>query len=48
MKTCWVCNRRSVTQEFVWENGKWRFEERCINPNCRRYKPYIQYRIKAD
>lgn len=46
MKTCWICNKRSVIQEFVWENGVCKLRNVCTNPYCRRYNPYIMYRIK--
>ena len=44
MKMCYVCNRKSKTQEFVWRNGKWNFIEICVNPRCRSYNPYILLR----
>ena len=43
MKICWICNKRTVTQEFVWEKGVCKMKERCINPYCKRYNSYIQY-----
>ena len=44
MKECYVCGRKTVVQNFVWKNGKWISEERCCNPCCRTYKPYIMWK----
>ena len=46
MKMCYICNRKSKTQEFVWENGKWVFREVCINPRCKTYDPYVLWKWK--
>lgn len=44
MKTCYVCGRKSVIQEFVWEGSGCVLKEACINPTCSTYNPYILYR----
>lgn len=44
MKMCYICGRRSVIQEFVWEESRCVLKEVCVNPNCRTYNPYILYR----
>lgn len=46
MKTCWICNQKSVIQEFVLENGKFVLKERCCNPCCRKYNPYTLWRYR--
>lgn len=47
MKMCWICNRRSKTQEFVWnKDGKCEMKEVCINPRCKTYNQYINYKYR--
>lgn len=46
MKTCNICNKRTVMQEFIWENGKFVLKERCCNPYCKTYSPYVIWRGK--
>ena len=41
MKTCFVCGKLSVMQEFVWKKNKPVLIERCCNPFCKTYKPYV-------
>ena len=40
MKMCYICNKKSKTQEFIFKNGKWTFVELCINPSCKSYNRY--------
>lgn len=40
MKMCYICNKKSVIQDFVYENGKFVLKERCCNPYCKKYNPY--------
>ncbi len=44
MKMCYVCGKMSKLQEFVWEGGVPVLKERCCNPYCRTYNPYILYK----
>ena len=46
MKKCYVCKRKSVIQDFVWENGRIVFKKRCCNPYCKIYNPYALWDYK--
>lgn len=43
---CYICGRKSKTQEFVWQNDKYILKKVCINPKCKSYNPYILFRWK--
>lgn len=45
MERCLVCGKMSKTKEFIWENEKQVMKKICINPKCKSYAPFIQYKI---
>ena len=48
MKTCYVCGKFSKIQELVWENGKPILKERCCNPCCGTYRPYVLWKWQPN
>lgn len=48
MKTCYVCGRHSVIQEFVWTGNQCTLKEVCVNPRCKIYNPYVLYRWRSN
>lgn len=41
MKMCYMCGRESVIEKFTWKNDKCILVERCCNPYCKTYDPYL-------
>ena len=42
---CWICNVKSVCYFIKFnKDGSATLIERCMNPNCRKYNKFIQYK----
>ena len=41
MKMCYICGKYSKIQYFVYKNNKFTLVEKCCNPYCKTYNPYI-------
>lgn len=48
MKICKKCNKKSITQNLMWENGRFVLKKQCCNPKCGSYKPYSFWQWKQN
>lgn len=44
MKKCEKCHKLSIIKEVVFENKGCKTKEVCINPYCKNYSPFIEWK----